>query len=369
MQTPWIKEGQLAKACLRNEAFWKNEIEEYPLMWITAPDTNGTVPKLSDSSDINEKWTNVDLAIAHAENDLARTYFAGDALPVFNPWFGPDQFAAWLGCEMELRVAQLTSWVKPFVADWSKYQQFKIDSSNKWWRLYLEIVKASVEAGRHKWVTAYPDLHCGIDGLAAIRGPENLLMDMLTEPEMLIAPMQEMTRLFKYVFDRVSESILPAGQGTSNWTMGWSDRRFMCIGHNDVTCMVSQELFDKFCKEDTRKCIEYTDLSIYHLDGPGQIRHLDRLLEIPKLNCIQWIQGAGSPPPSQWLDLLCRIQAAGKSVQVYYGHGDNANLHKEIEALCSRLDPCGLFIWASVHSIEEADTLVQYTKDICKAKR
>jgi len=371
MRTPWIKDEPLARACLRNESFWNNQLEEYPLMWITAPDANKAVPKLPDPSDINEKWTNVDLAIAHAENELARTYFGGDALPVYNPWFGPDQFAAWLGCEMELRVAQFTSWVKPFVVDWSKHQQFEIDSGNKWWRLYLKLLAASVEKGKDKWVTAYPDLHCGIDGLAAIRGHENLFIDMFSEPAMLIKPMKEMTRLFKYIFDTASDIILPGGQGTSNWTLGWSDQRFMCVGHNDVTCMISEELFDKFCMEDTRKCIEYPNVTLYHLDGPGQIRYLERLLEIPRLNCVQWMQGAGNPPPSQWLDMLCRIQAAGKSVQLYYvpGHGDDVNLHKEIEVLCSRLDPCRLFIRATVHSIEEADALVQHTKDVCKEKR
>jgi hypothetical protein len=155
MQTEWISPAQLRNACKRNEDFWKNQLEEYPLMWIIAPDANKAVSKLADPSDINEKWTNVDLAIAHAENDLARTYFAGDALPVFNPWLGPNQFAAWLGCEMELRVAQFTSWVKPFVADWSKHQRFEIDSGNKWWRLYLEILKASVKAGKHKWIEVH----------------------------------------------------------------------------------------------------------------------------------------------------------------------------------------------------------------------
>jgi hypothetical protein len=302
---------------------------------------------------------------------LARTYFAGDALPVYNPWLGPDQFAAWLGCEMELRVAQFTSWVKPFVKDWSQHQTFEIDPHNKWWQLYLDLLVASVEYGKDKWVTSYPDLHCGVDGLAAVRGPENLLMDMLTEPAMLTEPMKEMTRLFKYVFDVTSDIILPAGQGTSNWTMGWSDQCFMCIGHNDVTCMISPELFDRFCFDDTRECSARADINIYHLDGPGQISHLDRLLSIDSLNCIQWIQGAGSPPPSQWLDLLERIQASGKSVQVYYGpgHSNDADLHREVELLCSKLDPCRLFIWAIVNSIEQADALVQHTKEICKSKR
>jgi hypothetical protein len=371
METVWIKEKQLSSALVRNEAFWKRELEEYPLMWVTAPKTKNAPPPLPDPADINEKWTNVELGIAHAENDLQRTYFAGDALPVHNPWLGPDQFAAWLGCELTLRVSEFTSWVKPLVKDWSQHQRFEIDQENKWWKLYLEMLKASVEAGKGKWVTAYPDLHCGIDAFAAIRGPENFLMDMLTEPDSLVRPMKEMTRLFKYVFDLTSGIILAGGQGTSNWTMGWSDRRFMCVGHNDVSCMISSELFDKFGREDTEACVNFTDACMYHLDGPGQIPHLPMLLEMKKINCVQWVQGAGNPVPTNWLDLLKRIQKSGKTVQVLYlpNHGGDADIRKEIEVLCNELDPYRLFFWIMCNSPEEADFLIEHAKETCRKKR
>jgi hypothetical protein len=108
----------------------------------------------------------------------------GDALPIHNPWLGPDQVAAWLGAEM--------------------------------------ILRASVEKGKDRWVTAYPDLHTGIDGLSAIRGPENLLMDMLENPDPVRRAMSDMTELFKKVVDVVSDVLRASGQGTTNWTAGWS---------------------------------------------------------------------------------------------------------------------------------------------------
>jgi len=37
--------------------------------------------------------------------------------------------------------------------------------------------------------------------------------------------MRQMTQLFKDVVDETSRIILPAGQGTSNWTMGWSAQK------------------------------------------------------------------------------------------------------------------------------------------------
>ncbi|MEW5816525.1 MAG: hypothetical protein AB1798_14175 [Spirochaetota bacterium] len=371
METIWIDEKQLQKSLIRNETFWKGELEEYPLMWITAPNSKKNPPALKDPADLNEKWTNIDLAMAFAENDLARTHYAGDALPVFNPWLGPDQLGAWLGCALTLRVTEFTSWVKPFVKDWHEHQEFFINHENRWWKHYLNMLTESIKAGKSKWITSYPDLHCGIDGLAAIRGPQNLMTDILEVPELLVKPMKQMTALFKYVFDLTSEIICPGGQGTSNWTMGWSEKRFMCIGHNDVACMISPEMFDKFCLKDTEECIDYVDISIYHMDGPGQIPFLPRLLSIDNLHTIQWIQGAGNPYPSRWLDLLKKIQAAGKSVQVVYvsGHGGEADLRKELDALCANLDPTRLFMYAVVKTEEDADGIVEYARKICKKKR
>ena len=60
--------------------------------------------------------------------------------------------------------------------------------------------------------------------------------------------------------------------------------------------------------------IRNADQSIYHLDGPGQIPHLDILLEIPELDGIQWVPGAGNPGTgsAEWFPMYRRIQEKGK---------------------------------------------------------
>jgi hypothetical protein len=240
----------------------------------------------------------------------------------------------------------------------------RIDPENRWWRLYLDLLRESVQAGAGKWVTGYPDLHTGIDALSAIRGPENLAADLVNHPEAIHQAMRQMTDLWKFVVDTVSEIVLPAGQGTSNWTMGWSRERFLCIGQNDFSCMISPDMFEAFCARDNRECCAYVDHSLYHLDGPGAVRHVPLLLQWERLDCIQWIQGAGSPLPSQWLDLLRSIQATGKSIQLYYGpdHGGDADLKDEFDVLFGALDPRRLFIWAMADSAEAANGMVCFAR-------
>jgi len=370
METPWIAEKALARALARHEAFWRGELEEGPLMWVTAANAK-TGPTVPEPAGEEELWTNVDYVIASTEASLARTHYAGDALPVFCPWLGPDQFAGWLGAELLLKPRDSTSWSKPFVEDWSAHPPLRIDPDNRWWRLYLQTLRESVRAGTGRWVTGYPDLHTGIDALSAIRGPERLATDLAESPAVIHRAMRQMTELWKFVVDTVSEIILPSGQGTSNWTMGWSRQRFLCIGQNDFSCMISPEMFEEFCWQDNWKCCHHVDVSLYHLDGPGAIRHVPMLLRLEKLNCIQWIQGAGQPLPSQWLDLLQRFQAAGKSVQLYYGgaHGGDADLRRELDLLRATLDPNRLFIWATVDSAEQAEDIVAYARRMCHPKQ
>ncbi|HOX57359.1 MAG TPA: hypothetical protein P5205_12375 [Candidatus Paceibacterota bacterium] len=363
MRTIWIEEKRLDRALARHEAFWRAELEEGPLMWVTAANAKpGRV--IPEPASEEELWTNVDFVIAATDACLARTHFAGDALPVFCPWLGPDQFAAWLGAQLALKPRDFTSWAEPFVQDWSDYPEFRIAPDNRWWRLYLDILRESVRAGQDKWVTGYPDLHSGVDALSAIRGRDRLAMDLVETPAAVHRAMRQMTALWKWVVDEVSNVVLPAGQGTTNWTMGWSRERFLCIGQNDFTCMISPQMFEEFCGADNRECCDYVDWTIYHLDGPGAVRHVPWLLRLERLHCIQWIQGAGQRPPSQWLELLRQIQAAGKSVQLYYGgsHGGDLDLRSELDILCGALDPNRLFIWAEADSAEQADAVVAHAR-------
>ena len=363
MDTPWVEPRQLARALERHEAFWKGEIDDYPLIWVTVPNAVPGSPPAEPAVE-EALWTDVEYVLSSAEYQLAHTHYAGDALPVHNPWLGPDQVAAWLGAPLSLAPRLNTSWVEPLVRDWDDPPRLAIDPANRWWRLYLEILRGSVERGRGKWVTTYPDLHTGIDGLAALRGPEQLLVDLIEQPEAVGRAMGEMTALLKWIVDQVSAVVLPTGQGTSNWTMGWSRERFLCIGQNDATCMIGPEMFERFCWADTVESCRHVERTIYHLDGPGALRHLPRLLEIEELDCVQWIQGAGSPPPSRWLPMLRQVQAAGKSVQVYYGpsHGDDADLAAELELLCRELDWRRLFFWATVPSVAQAEALVDLAR-------
>ncbi len=85
----------------------------------------------------------------------------------------------------------------------------------------------------------------------------------------------------------------------------------------DFSYMISPAMFERFVLPDLAACCEALDHGFYHLDGEGEIRHLDMLLSLERLRGIQWIPGDGAPPPEEWLPLLKRIRDGGKLCQLF----------------------------------------------------
>jgi hypothetical protein len=101
--------------------------------------------------------------------------------------------------------------------------------------------------------------------------------------------------------------------------------------------MISKRMFDEvFLPGIARECRFY-ERSIYHLDGPGALRHLDSILAIPELNALQWVFGAGNEGFHRWVGVYRRAQAAGKGIQV------NCSFD-ELDLIMETLDPHGVFL-------------------------
>ena len=81
--------------------------------------------------------------------------------------------------------------------------------------------------------------------------------------------------------------------------------------------MIGPAMFERYVMPDLEACCAALDYPFYHLDGKGQLKHLDRLLAMPELRGIQWQPGDGQPLADGWLDVLKRIRDAGKLCQVY----------------------------------------------------
>ena len=195
------------------------------------------------------------------------------------------------------------------------------------------------------------DLHPGTDALVSLRGPQELCFDTIECPNLLKKFDEQIFAVYKIVYDRLYEKIAALGNGTSYWMEQWSDRRHYVVG-SDFSCMLSPSAYEELVAPGIERETGFLEQSIYHLDGPQALRHLDRILQFKNLNAVQWVYGAGQPSPKHWIDVLKKIQAAGKCIDISGPPEDLVEIMKYIE-------PEGMLYHCRCRSEEEAKALIK----------
>lgn len=244
---------------------------------------------------------------------LEATYYLGDAFPRFWPNFGPGIVAAFAGAH--LHPAADTTWFLPGKTGSVTDLSVSCDWQNAWWQRVCEITQAAVERWGKQLAVGFTDLGGNLDILAHLRGAQQLLLDLYDAPEEIDRLVHETTQAWLECYDKLHDLISPAGRGITCWGPCWSSGSGYML-QSDVSYMISPKMFERFAFPDLTACCEKMDYAFYHLDGKGQIPHLDMLLSLPRLRGIQWVPGDGNPPPEHWLPLLKRIRDSGKLCQV-----------------------------------------------------
>ena len=251
----------------------------------------------------------IDFYQAHLEN---MNYY-GDAWPKWWPDFGPGIVAGYLGAQVKR--APETIWFDPPEEHAIDRLHLTYAEANPWWQRTLELTRAAVESWGDRVCIGFTDLGGNLDILASFRTTQQLLLDLYDAPEEVSRLRGEITRAWLRYYGELLAIIQQTGRGTTPWAYIWSLQPCYML-QSDFAYMISPKMFERFVLPDIAACCENIDHAFYHLDGKGQIPHLDMLLSLERLQGVQWIPGDGSPPPENWLPLLKRIREAGKLCQI-----------------------------------------------------
>jgi len=247
---------------------------------------------------------------------LAAQHYYADAFPWMWINFGPGIVAGFLGANVHsVTSPSETVWFTPARPTDIRALSPVYDAENVWWKRVKELTAAAVERYGDRLIVGYTDLGGNLDILASLRSTEALLLDLVDHPEEVERLAGQITGLWLRYYDELDAIIRPACRGTSCWTPLFSPGKTYML-QCDFSYMISPAMFERFVLPDLVACCEHLDHAFYHLDGKGEIPHLDLLLSIPRLRGIQWVPGDGQPPPEQWLPLLKRIRDGGKLCQV-----------------------------------------------------
>ncbi len=300
-------------------AWWNHDLRRPMLVSVSGLPNNRTRPAWWGEGLAKIPHTVPAEAIAEEIwDDVSHTAHQGDAWPRFWIDYGPGAAAAFLGCELE--PAPNTAWFHPGIWRDKPLNEIRpvYDPDNLWWRRVQDITKACIGCFAGRAQVAFTEIGGNLDIAASLRDTMNLLMDCADDPEAVDDLCRHITPLWLRYYRELYALIGPAGRGTSSWAPMWSPGR-TCILASDFAYMIGPEQFARWVAPALTACCAELDHAFYHLDGKGQIPHLDHLLSVPGLKGVQWIPGDGQPEAADpiWWPLLKRIRDAGKLVQIY----------------------------------------------------
>lgn len=348
----------------RFNAFWSGEIVDRCCFAVTAPRDKPVHAgiELREARDLVQKWMDSEYRLEEALRYFSHTFFGGEAFPLFWNNLGPGVGASLMGGGYKL--AENTVWfdVDPPIKDWESKPEIKFHQDSDMWKTLWTMTELFCRKARDDYFVGITDIGGSFDIAVSLRGNDRLLYDLYDRPGEVKALIEQIDAIWMQVYDRLQTLIDQYMQGTSAWMGLWCKNRWYPL-QCDFSAMISTEMFDEFVLPSLKREADFLDYAIYHLDGPGQIRHLDSLLEMDGITGIQCVPGAALSQRTgefhstffseTWLPVYKKIQDKGKNLVLTEVHPS------EIDDLLGYLSPKGLYIASSCNTEDEAVELLK----------
>jgi len=331
----------------RYEAFWNRENTDRCVLNFTAP-KEGAAPFRKPKS-LEEKWLDEDYVLDSFRHYRENTAFVAEAIPTLFTNLGPGCLSACIGGNYDL--AEGTVWMdrRPIIDDWENLPSIEFDENSEMWQHLLRLQKKFMTDPSVYFTMT--DLGGTMDILASLRSSENLLYDLYDDPEAVKELSARINRMWLKAYDQQVETVRKAGLPFDTWLKIPSAKPWFPL-QCDFSYMISPEHFEEFVLPDVTEQARHIERPVWHLDGVGELAHLDMILDLPGLAGIQWAPGAGQAPEwdEKWFPVYRKIQ--DKKVNLILRRGASEKDPKGMEKLIKTIDPAGTYI-SAVFSCEE----------------
>ena len=303
--------------------------------------------------DLKSRWFDAEYQVDYFIESIRDRRFYGETFPIFWPNLGPNVYAAFHGAELDY--GEVTSWIRHCIHDWSDIGNLNFCRDNAYFQKIDELTRIALEKSAGRFLVGYTDLHGSLDCAADWRDPQLLCMDLIDCPDKVHELVALADENFLAVYDHYDAVLKSHGLPSVTW-MGIPSPGKMHIPSCDFTTLISAADFCAFYLPSLLAEVRHTTHNVFHLDGKGMLRHLDRILAIPQIHAIQWVQGVGDDLPIlQWLPVIKKIQAAGKGVVV------DLQLD-ELEPFIAAMKPDGLYLCLAAEEKVQPEILQRLKK-------
>ena len=232
-----------------------------------------------------------------------------------------------------LRLDRDTGWHEPILTgERLDVSGLAIDRDNPWWVFGLELAEHARTASLGKSLPAMCAIGGVGDTLAALRGTERYLLDMLDDP---VAVREAELALVDDWFEvyRVHSQILRNGDDWhAGWFPLWAPGTFYPL-QCDVSYGISPDTFRECFVPALTKWAQGLDYTIHHLDGVGAFHLVEEVCRIEAIDAVQVLPGEGKPSPLHYLDTLRAVQRMGKRLHITI---PSAEVRDALEVLSAR---------------------------------
>lgn len=270
-----------------------------------------------EPSSLDQKYTDPKWIALSEKAKLSHMQQPLDMLPIAFPDIGTVSLAPMLGARPDF--AKENIWYHPEPQFGPENDRPLIfDRENKWWKIISEATRQVRKISEKNYFTGCPAVCPNLDALAEIRGTENLMMDLILEPEWVQNKLKEIHKAYEEIYTNLYNIIREDDNSSVfGYFMLWSPGT-TCLAQCDTAAMISGDMFDEFVIPSLQKQCDFQDRTLYHVDGPMALKTVDSLLKIKNLDAIEYTPGPNVPGGGDphWYDLYRKIKEAGKSVQI-----------------------------------------------------
>ena len=284
------------------------------------------------------------------EYQMRSQIYECDGFPYIFMYFGPIHAVEYFGARAH--IAPDTVWYEAKNLPPIEEMHISLDSRSVFYPRYKEIA----EACERRFGGGY-----------AISGPSSggYCLDMVAEfykagelGVLLYDKPDEVNRLsmeFHEASRKAAKSLAaltPSARGYSSWggmfaPIPWAG--LQC----DFSAMIGPGHFERFVKWDMELAVsESPRYNYYHLDGTGELVHLDSILSIPDLKCVQWVPEPGTPGIGSCPEIYRKISGAGKNIWVGGGL-------ENVEIIAGQIGTAKGLYWSGGYHVSERDRIMK----------
>lgn len=347
----------------RFRRWWNQENTGRPLMHLVArkPGTVGPLKRETFFRDPEDLYFNGEKRCEYYEKYAAAHLFLAEAFPNVNLDYGPTSLALYVGSEPDCHWDTL--WYRHISEEeWERFEQKDLSLPNRFLTSHLEMLRQGKTRADGRYLVNIPDIGCSMDVMSLLRGSEDLIYDLIDEPERMELISQKLTECYFSAYDQFYDIVKePDGGSAFTAFKVWAPGRMAKL-ECDFCALIDPELFDRFALPALRCQAAHIDYPFYHLDGPDAIKHLDKILSIPQLRAIQWTHGAGNPDGlwDGWYEKIYdKVVASGRSLYLFIEEEDPDTAIRSIRDLQERYGSNLFLRFLKELSLEDAEKILE----------